>query len=213
MDGRNCSLFLPSCPRLQNTEPAIKSCKQAPRNDTSNSSGSECSYPEPGNCIPRATAPICLAEVKRPCLAAAAEMTDPTRNEFSGSMTRSKFGSERVVDRTSYKNKSKATPKGSWDGFRFLNMIGASGESRRRTRDWARTSAREGLSMVSDSYNSAIHETVSLSGRCLTTCKRVEAALTGSERESLGDLLFHGRTQRWTTMTVFSQNIIDLCFQ
>lgn len=52
-----------------------------------------------------------------------------------------------------------------------------------KTRDSASASAREGLSVASDSYNSASHATVSAVGCCLMTSTRVEAAITGSGRE------------------------------
>ena len=132
-------------------------------------------------------APICAAEVQRPCFVAAAEMTDPTRNEFVGAMaTRSELGPEMAADRTSYRNRLRTMLKDSWYGFplgSFFAMVGMSGESRRRTRDLASASAREGFSVASDSYNSASHATVSAVGCCLTIFRREEAAITGSERE------------------------------
>ena len=189
MEGMSCSLFLPSCPRLQNADPAIKSCKQAPRDDASHASGSQCCWcSAPGKCIPLATAPIWAAELQRRCLVAAAEMTDPTRNGFVGAMAaRSELGPATAADRTSYRNRLKTTLKDSWYGFPLgscLRMVGMSRESRRRTRDSVRESVRVGFSMASDSYKSANHATVSASGRCLTICKREEAAVTGLERES-----------------------------
>lgn len=59
-------------------------------------------------------APICAAEVHKPCFVAVAEMTDPTRNEFVGAMvTRSELGPEMVADRTSYRNRLRTTSKDS----------------------------------------------------------------------------------------------------
>lgn len=111
-----------------------------------------------------------------------AEMTDPTRNDsFVGAMaTRSDLGPDTAADRTSYRNRLRT---GFLIWVSFFAMVGMSGESRRRTRDSASASAREGFSVARDSYNSASHATVSAVGCCLMTFTREEAEITGSGRE------------------------------